>query len=196
VIADRSVLDNYCYLVNKFGRQPALEPWLASWMNSYAHLVGVPPSEDGIQPDGFRSDDRAFQMRVHELLLELLASPPFDKIAPPVLWIRSGGREKWAAEIFELAMRLNGVFRELPPSESCKGLRKAVAEGEVRRDESLDTVINRHPDYFDCDSLDLVEIDMEFESRGSSKRLQTVGDFLDFLDRGGFGDDGAPVRRK
>jgi broad-specificity NMP kinase len=29
VICDRAVLDNYCYLVNKFGRQPQREPWLA-----------------------------------------------------------------------------------------------------------------------------------------------------------------------
>ncbi|MGD0307288.1 MAG: AAA family ATPase, partial [Candidatus Acidiferrales bacterium] len=191
VIADRSVLDNYCYLVNKFGRQAALEPWLAWWMNSYAHLVGVPTSDDGIQPDGFRSDDRAFQARIHEVLIELLSSPPFDKIAPPVLWLRAGDRADWAAEVFEVAMRLNGVFREPPLSESCKGLRTAVADGEIRRDESLEAVIDRHPDYFDCDSLDLVEIDMELESRGSPNRLQTVGDFLDFLDRGGFDDGGA-----
>jgi len=109
VIADRSVLDNYCYLVNKFGRQPALEPWLAWWMNSYTHLMGVPTSDDGIQPDGFRSDDRAFQARIHEVLVELLASPPFDKMAQPVKWLRAGDRAKWAQEIFELTMRPSGV---------------------------------------------------------------------------------------
>jgi AAA domain len=103
VIADRSVLDNYCYLVNKFGRQPALEPWLASWMNSYTHLVGVPPGDDGIQPDGFRSDDRAFQTRIHELLIELLASPPFDSIGAPVRWLRAGDRANWAQELLDVA---------------------------------------------------------------------------------------------
>jgi hypothetical protein len=105
VIADRSVLDNYCYLVNKFGRQPALEPWLASWMNTYTHLVGVPPSEDGIQPDGFRSDDTAFQKRIHELLLELLASPPFCDAAQHVLWLRAGDRASWADEILTIAQK-------------------------------------------------------------------------------------------
>jgi AAA domain len=197
VIADRSVLDNYCYLVNKFGRQPALEPWLAWWMNSYTNLIGVPTSDEGgIQPDGFRSEDRAFQARIHEVLVELLASPPFAKITPPVLWLRTRDRENWAAEVFEVAMRLNGIFRELAPSESCKGLREAVAAGEVHRDESLEAVIDRHPDHFDYDSTDLVEIDMELENRGSPKRLQTVGDLLDFLDRGGFDDDGASVRKR
>jgi hypothetical protein len=34
------------------------------------------------------------------------------------------------------------------------------------------------------------------ENRGSPKRLQTVGDLLDFLDRGGFDDDGASVRKR
>ena len=105
VIADRSVLDNYCYLVNKFGRQPALEPWLASWMNTYTHLIGVPPSADGIQPDGFRSDDTAFQKRIHELLTELLAAPPFHEITPHILWLRAGDRPNWAQEIFAIAER-------------------------------------------------------------------------------------------
>jgi thymidylate kinase len=103
VITDRAVLDNYCYLVNKFGRQAALEPWLTWWMNSYTHLIGVPTSDDGIQPDGFRSDDRAFQTRIHEVLLELLASSPFDKIARPVVWLRAGDRATWAQEIFDVA---------------------------------------------------------------------------------------------
>jgi hypothetical protein len=99
VITDRSVLDNYCYLVNKFERQPALEPWLARWMGTYTHLVGVPPGDNGIQPDGFRSDDRAFQSRIHELLMELLAEPPFDTLK--VRWLHPGDRTSWAHEIFE-----------------------------------------------------------------------------------------------
>jgi hypothetical protein len=103
VIADRSVLDNYCYLVNKFGRQPALEPWLASWMNTYTHLVGVPPSSDGIQPDGFRSDDTTFQKRIHELLLELLAAPPFRETTRHVLWLRTNDRSNWAQQILAAA---------------------------------------------------------------------------------------------
>src|ERR1700720_1689225 len=55
VIADRSVLDNYCYLVKKFGRQPQLEPWLAWWMNTYDLLVGVPPGRGGVPAGGFCS---------------------------------------------------------------------------------------------------------------------------------------------
>jgi thymidylate kinase len=106
VIADRAVLDNYCYLVNKFGRQPQLEAWLAWWMDTYSLLVGVPPIEGGIQSDGFRSEDRAFQQRIHELLIELLDSPPFDRLRTPVLWLEARDRRFWAERIFAAASPL------------------------------------------------------------------------------------------
>jgi thymidylate kinase len=104
VICDRSVLDNYCYLVNKFGRQPQLEAWLAWWMDSYSFLVGVPPLENRITPDGFRSEDRAFQQRIHELLQLLLASEPFARLRSPVLWLEAPGRRMWAERIFAAAV--------------------------------------------------------------------------------------------
>ncbi|MGH9757962.1 MAG: AAA family ATPase [Candidatus Acidiferrales bacterium] len=100
VICDRAVLANYCYLVNKFGRQPQLEPWLAWWMQSYSLLVGVPPAEAEIEADGFRSEDRAFQQRIHSLLLELLAAPPFHTLEGRVLWLDAQDRGDWAARIF------------------------------------------------------------------------------------------------
>ena len=82
VICDRAVLDNYCYLVNKFGRQPQLEPWLAWWMQTYSILIGVPAFAEGITPDGFRSEDRAFQQRIETILKELLTTDPFQEIRP------------------------------------------------------------------------------------------------------------------
>lgn len=106
VICDRAVLDNYCYLVNKFGRQPQLEAWLAWWMDTYSLLVGVPPVEAAITSDGFRSEDRAFQVRIHELLNELLASPPFNRLRAPILWLDAGDRPAWAERIFAAAVPL------------------------------------------------------------------------------------------
>src|SRR5271168_3736906 len=103
VICDRAVLDNYCYLVNKFGRQPQLESWLAWWMDSYSLLIGVPPVEAGIVADGFRSEDRAFQQRIHELLKQMLAAPPFDNIRAPVIWLEARERRVWAERIFAAA---------------------------------------------------------------------------------------------
>jgi nicotinamide riboside kinase len=99
VITDRSVLDNYCYLVNKFGQQPQLESWLAWWMNTYDILVGVPPFSAEIAADGFRSEDGAFQKRIHQLLVELLSSTPFDRLRAPVLWLKADEREQWAERI-------------------------------------------------------------------------------------------------
>ncbi|MGA8221919.1 MAG: AAA family ATPase [Candidatus Acidiferrales bacterium] len=104
VICDRAVLDNYCYLVNKFARQPQLEAWLAWWMNSYSLLVGVPLVDAGIPSDGFRSEDRSFQQRIHDLLIELLASSPFNELRPPILWLDASERHFWADRILAAAI--------------------------------------------------------------------------------------------
>ena len=77
VIADRSVLDNYCYLVNKFGRQPQLEPWLGWWMDTYDVLVGVPPV--------------AAEIPAHPL-----ASEPFNRMRASVRWLKAEDRGQWA----------------------------------------------------------------------------------------------------
>jgi GTPase SAR1 family protein len=114
VIADRSVLDNYCYLVNKFGRQPQLEPWLAWWMNTYDVLVGVPPVAGEIPPDGFRSEDRPFQQRIHELLIGLLSSAPFNQLCGPVLWLEADERDRWADGIATSVVPL--LKRTIPAS--------------------------------------------------------------------------------
>ena len=103
-VCDRSVLDNYCYLVNKFGRQPQLEAWLAWWMQTYDLLAGVPPLEQEIQPDGFRSEDRAFQRRIHELLKELLDDSAFAGVRKRVIWLDERERLAWGERVFEAAI--------------------------------------------------------------------------------------------
>ena len=51
VICDRSVLDNYAYLVNRVGRRPAYDALVRSWIATYDGLFKVPviqaPSFDG-----------------------------------------------------------------------------------------------------------------------------------------------------
>ena len=106
VICDRSVLDNYCYLVNKFGRQPRLEAWLDWWMQSYTLLVGVPPLADGIPPDGFRSENLEFQERIHELIGEMLESQPFCGLHDKVIWLEKRERRVWGERIFASAAPL------------------------------------------------------------------------------------------
>ena len=108
VLCDRSVLDNYCYLVNKCGRQPELERWLQRWLESYHLLVGVPLVRESIysegfrQPsltDGFRASDRAFQQRIDALLKELLSEPPFEPFAERVLWLDGVRQPQWAETV-------------------------------------------------------------------------------------------------
>ncbi len=51
VICDRSVLDNYAYMVHQAGRQPAYDELVRTWVGSYDGLFKVPvidpPSFDG-----------------------------------------------------------------------------------------------------------------------------------------------------
>ena len=103
LICDRAVLDNYCYLVNKFGRQPQLEQWLGWWMESYSLLVSVPPMADGIPPDGFRSENLEFQERIHDLIGEMLAEPQFAAHHDRVLWLDRRDRRVWGEMIFASA---------------------------------------------------------------------------------------------
>jgi thymidylate kinase len=109
VICDRSVLDNYCYLVNKCGRQAGLEGWLERWLESYTLLVGVPLVRESIysegfrQPtlaDGLRATDRAFQQRIDALIKELLTEAPFERFAERVLWLDGIRQSQWAETVF------------------------------------------------------------------------------------------------
>jgi nicotinamide riboside kinase len=114
VICDRSALDNYCYLVNKFGRQPQLEQWLAWWMDTYSLLVAVPPMADGITADGFRSENVEFQQRIHDLLEQMLHEEPFARLNDRVLRLGRNERRVWGELIFAAAgplLRPNGEPR-------------------------------------------------------------------------------------
>ena len=78
-------------------------------MDTYSFLVGVPPIETAITSDGFRSEDRTFQVRIHELLHELLGSAPFNCLRSPVLWLDARDRRVWAERIFAAAAPLLGA---------------------------------------------------------------------------------------
>jgi nicotinamide riboside kinase len=201
VITDRAVLDNYCYLVNKFGRQPQLESWLAWWMNSYDVLIGVPPVAAEIPADGFRSEDRAFQRRIHELLLELLSSEPFDAVVPRLRWLKPESRDDWAERISALIGLVVNKNTDVPFEFSATSvsllqlqydLARAVKSGLLRRGNLLET-IEEVIDSFDCDYLDIVEIAMELEER-TGKRPETIGELIDALDSEG--SDGMPSGAK
>jgi nicotinamide riboside kinase len=67
VICDRSVLDNYVYLLLAAGRQEMLDHLVDAWVRTYALLVEV-PIVDEPSPDGIRSSDPSFQREVEERL--------------------------------------------------------------------------------------------------------------------------------
>jgi hypothetical protein len=102
VICDRAVIDNYCYLMNKSGPQPGLEPWLETWTTTYDLLAHVPLSGSPPPADGIRAEDRSFQERIEKLLHEVLGRPPFQKFAKRVLWL-DPDRNRWAEQVFSAA---------------------------------------------------------------------------------------------
>jgi nicotinamide riboside kinase len=81
VICDRSVLDNYVYLLLSTGRRLGLDALVDAWTTTYDLLVHVPiverPSADGI-----RSADPVFQRAVEERLVRELAE---RRLAPLLL---------------------------------------------------------------------------------------------------------------
>lgn len=89
VICDRSVLDNYIYLLLSAGRQEALDPLVQSWTCGYSLLVHVPVIEQP-SPDGIRSANPAFQLAVEERLGRELAERGIE-----ALHLDPGQREHW-----------------------------------------------------------------------------------------------------
>lgn len=79
VICDRSVLDNYVYLLLAAGRQQALENLMEFWIRSYDFLVHVPLIEQP-SPDGIRSADPAFQRAVDERLVRELGDRSLEAL--------------------------------------------------------------------------------------------------------------------
>jgi len=89
VIADRSALDNYCYLVHATGGSRMWETVLDRWMPTYDLLVHVPmwsrPSYDGV-----RAVDPRFQSEINDLLEGMIAARGLKPLrlpaAAPASW--------------------------------------------------------------------------------------------------------------
>jgi hypothetical protein len=85
VVCDRSVLDNYAYLVHAAGRRTDLEALLRAWLPTYRLLVKVPlwraPAFDGVR-DLARDFQAAIDGRIDGLLTtfrpQVLALDPRD----------------------------------------------------------------------------------------------------------------------
>jgi predicted ATPase len=93
VICDRSVLDNYAYLVHRAGRKPEYDALVRKWVGSYAALVKVPV----LQPpsfDGKRDVSRTFQLEIDGVIETLLAA-----FAVPCLRLDPADRPGWIEAI-------------------------------------------------------------------------------------------------
>jgi GTPase SAR1 family protein len=96
VICDRSVLDNYAYLVHRLGPQPVLDELVSHWMKTYTHLFKV-PIVDTPSFDGVRDTSRAFQESIDQEVESLLA-----RFAVPVHRLRPEERERWIDHVSEV----------------------------------------------------------------------------------------------
>lgn len=70
VVCDRSVLDNYAYLVHAAGRQPAYDVLVRHWLGTYHRLFKV-PIIDAPSFDGRRDTSQVFQSAIDRLIDEL-----------------------------------------------------------------------------------------------------------------------------
>lgn len=73
VICDRSVLDNYAYLVTRMGRRPDMDALVDSWIRTYNALFKVPVL-DAPSFDGTRAVSQSFQVKIDETIDELVKS--------------------------------------------------------------------------------------------------------------------------
>jgi len=90
VICDRSVLDNYVYLLTAGGRTPALDELVRWWLGTYDRLVYV-PIVDEPRADGLRSTDAAFQRAIDERVVRELEARGLAQ----VLDLDPAERERW-----------------------------------------------------------------------------------------------------
>ncbi len=106
VLCDRSVLDNYCYLVHASGTSPMWEGVLDHWMASYDLLVYVPIWRRPT-PDGVRAVDPSFQERIDVLLNGIMVA---RGIKP--LHLDPSRHEQWGADILRT---LEPLLQPTPP---------------------------------------------------------------------------------
>jgi nicotinamide riboside kinase len=107
VVCDRSVLDNYAYLVFAAGKQRWLEPLVNRWMKTYDLLFKVPISGD-TSADGIRDTDAFFLRQIDRLVDDLVEERglPCDRLP-------DGRREDWSEIVRERVVRLPALAERL-----------------------------------------------------------------------------------
>lgn len=93
VICDRSVIDNYAYLVHRLTPPKPLNELVAFWMRTYTHLFKV-PIVDPPSFDGVRDTSRAFQEAIDQTVEDLIA-----RLSVPVHRLDPAQRGEWIAQV-------------------------------------------------------------------------------------------------
>jgi len=99
VVCDRSVLDNYAYMVLACGRQRWLERLINHWMRSYDLLFKVPVSGEAAA-DGVRDTDDFFIRSIDQLVDGLLQEKRLLHQRLP-----SGDREAWIGLVKDAVLK-------------------------------------------------------------------------------------------
>jgi len=107
VVCDRSVLDNYAYLVFAAGKQRWLEPFVNRWMRSYDILFKVPIS-GAASADGVRDTDEFFMRQIDRLVDELVLDRGLTCDRLP-----EGRRDEWAEIVKARVVRLPALAERL-----------------------------------------------------------------------------------
>ncbi len=108
VVCDRSVLDNYAYLVVRTGRQPGLDALVGEWIRGYDALFKVPVTSAPAF-DGTRAVSRAFQLEVDATIDRLV-----ELFGARVVHLDPRDRSNWMpAVVRSLALPLEPPQREL-----------------------------------------------------------------------------------
>lgn len=95
IVCDRSVIDNYAYLVYAAGPYRQIEPFIRQWMTTYSLLVKVPV----IAPpsfDGTRDTSVEFQTGIDRLIDRLLEDFSLAPLRLPDL-----GRDRWVRLVLD-----------------------------------------------------------------------------------------------
>jgi nicotinamide riboside kinase len=108
VVCDRSVLDNYAYMVFAAGRQRPIESFVQWWIKSYDLLFKVPHQSGPASEDGIRDTDEFFMRSIDRLVDELLAEKKVPHQVLPV-----GERARWVEIVRDVVLGSPALTQKL-----------------------------------------------------------------------------------
>lgn len=108
VVCDRSVLDNYAYMLFACGRQPAIEPFVRRWLKTYDLLFKV-PIQGAPSADGIRDTDEFFMRQIDQTIDRLLTEKHVaHQVLPP------GERERWIDLVRDVVLKRPELSKLFP----------------------------------------------------------------------------------